>query len=138
MQSLILLWLAWVTTDSLIDLKADLRHAERQQEVLAQHITGLKEEIARREMTSIRLQLGQARTCLEVKKDAPKPQELAYFIQQRAVLNHIIDTLPGCRSEAEQLHEELLSFITDLDNAKLLPPSPDVYASTTQNVMLQN
>ncbi len=101
-------------------LKQELKRAESQEKEWAQKAHELKVEIACLEMASMRDQILDARKELI----EPPPELLSVLAQKREMLQHIIATLPECRHEAEQLHQELLGFITDLDNAQLLPPSP--------------
>lgn len=113
------------------DLKEQLQYAESLEHEWAQRAHELKIEIACLEMASMRDQI------LEARRDLVEPptELLGILAQKREMLQHIIVTLPECRREAEQLHQELLGFITDLDNANLLPPSP--YATILRSYSLK-
>jgi hypothetical protein len=100
----------------IIDMKDELAMAQKKLLQQRAYVESLEEKIAKNEIALIQKEISQIQMHETAKKMLSPEEWLAFFYQQRETLNHIIKSCPACRSEAQEVLDQILTLITQLSD----------------------
>ena len=103
----------------LIAMKDELALAKKKLLQQQAYIESLEVQIARNEIDLIQKEIGQVNKHEAAKKMLSHDEWLAFFYQQREILDHIIRNQPICRLEAQSVLDQILILITQISDQSL-------------------
>ncbi len=98
------------------EMKQELVLAQKKLMKQQTFVEQLEEEIARNEIELIQKEISQVNKQEAAKQLLSHEQWLAFFYQQREILNQIIHNNPTCRLVAQEVLDQILTLITQLSD----------------------
>lgn len=98
------------------EMKQELALAQNKLQTQRTYITQLEEEIARQEIAVIQKEIGQVNKQEAAKQMLTHEEWLGFFYHQREILNEIIRSDLSCRSDAQEVLDQILILITQLSD----------------------
>lgn len=96
------------------ELKHELEHAQKELKVAQERVEHLQYAIAMKEIDRIEELIKKAE--VKMANRLPKPEFLALLTKQRETLVGIMHEHPLCADRAQHVHNEILAYLTKLDN----------------------
>jgi hypothetical protein len=103
----------------LISMKDELALAQKKLLQQQAYVESLEEQIARNEIELIKKEISQVNKQESAKKMLSHDEWLAFFYQQREILDHIIRYHPTCRLEAQGALDAILTLITQISDQSI-------------------
>lgn len=101
----------------LTQMKQDIVKAKKTLERQQAYVDNLEDKLARHEINLIKKEIRDMDK-KEIAKELLTPEQWsAFFFPQREILSQIIHDKPGCRAEAQELLDQILTLITQLSDS---------------------
>ncbi len=114
MLVILLILTLFAKATSIEDLKHQLDSANTELALAQERVLELRYMIAIKEINRIENLVERSKERSELKKRPPKPEYLSFLTQQREILANIINTIPSCANRAQDVHDTILAYLTEL------------------------
>ena len=99
---------------NLSELRNELDTAKERLTSAHAHVINLEEEIAKREIAKIRMEVEQIQGEEPQQTSLTREERLAFFTEQREILAQIIKGNLSCSTDAQTVLNQILTYITEM------------------------